>query len=685
MACLPDSVSGQTRRRATTPGAFRCRGPMSKKKGRGVPTPGRTEQNVSPRTPPFPPSLQALGRAATWLAGFAAVAVVALYLRAVLPYELNPYDEGVIAYGAEQVLKGRRPGVDFYVPYSPAAFYAVAAAFRLAGVRLLVERGVGAALILGVVALGFALIVRRPAPERIGGASLALAAVTAGMAGLLLSVGWVSPVTSGALALLLLTGLAVTAAVPGGRPRHAFLAGLTIGLTMLWRLDFGFGALGAAGLTWLLRAGPTPPAPHPLGGRGAGGGRSRFLGALTLCAGAALVAVPPFAMLLAAGGRRAIDSLLVWPLLGTQAASLPWPPLLPGPLPEGPGGTSTLDRLAHATGGWPFYFPLLAIALAGLRLARRQSLTARQITVGTWLLAASLPMFLYANGRTDAVHILPLLTLALLLAALAAQGGSQFPAPGSQQEDVRAESRTGHSRAERGSGGAEGTGRRALDGASFRAVQRRPRDRTGGAPDPPRPSEARLFGCGGGAGGRMICWSLILGLLPLIGSPLARLARVPPSEALPHMELPGPRGAGIYPDLPVGMQYGRIVRALQAFVPPDGRIFSGTPRHDVFLTNDIMLYFLAERDAATYYWCLDAGVTTTAPVQEEMIREIAAAETRAVLLSLIAQNPEENEGARSSGVSRLDDFLKQRFRSVPYQPPSAPVRFWDLRVPAVSQ
>src|SRR5215212_9549727 len=103
-------------------------------------------------------------RTVIWLAGFGAVAIVALYLRAVLPYELNPYDEGVIAYGAEQVLDGKRPGVDFYVPYSPGAFYAVAAAFRVAGIRLLVERGVGALLVMAVVALGFTLIAPRWRP-----------------------------------------------------------------------------------------------------------------------------------------------------------------------------------------------------------------------------------------------------------------------------------------------------------------------------------------------------------------------------------------------------------------------------------------------------------------------------------------------------------------------------------------
>jgi hypothetical protein len=534
--------------------------------------------------------------------GAGAVALVAFYLRAVLPYELNPYDEGVIAYGAEQVLKGRRPGVDFYVPYSPGAFYAVAAAFRLFGVRLLVERGVGAALVLTAVALGFALLVRRSGDAPLSPPRILLAAIAAAAAGVLLSIGWFSPVTGGALALLLLSGLAVTHAALAGTPRAGFLAGLTVGLLMLWRLDFGLGGLAAAGVTWVVC-----------------GVGSRIAGLLALGLGAAVIAVPPFAGLLAAGGKRAMNSLLVWPLSGTQAADLPWPPLVPGPLPS---AVTTLERLAHATGGWPFYFPLLAVLLALLRMTRRETLTPREISVGTWLLAAAIPMFLYANGRTDYAHVLPLLTLSLLLAALAVMG--------------------------------------MLDEATLPA---RPAARVA-------PVVAR--------------WSFILALLLFVWSPLAKLARIPPAEVLRHMELPGERGAGIYPDLPVGMQYERILRAFNQVVPPGGRIFSGTPRHDVFLTNDIMLYFLAEREPATYYWCLDAGVTTTPAVQQEMIRDLERAGTGAVAIWLLPRNDEANESARSSGVTLFDDYLKRAYRPAPYQSPNAPVRFYDLLLPAGS-
>lgn len=604
-----------------------------------------------------------------------AMVLVGCYLREVLPYKLNPYDEGVIAYGAEQVLKGRRPGVEFYVPYSPGAFYAVAAAFSLFGVRLLVERAVGALLIVAITGLGYALLVRRRDEPDVTPAEVTLASATATAAGLLLGVGWVSPVTSGALALLLLSGLALMAALPAGRPRDGLLVGLAVGLLMLWRLDFGLVGLAAAGITWLACAGrreaekqtpadktpvarkqtpadKTPDAVgkvrrtasrlayHSTGAWRLASGvcleilrlRGGFVatspqvlaGAIAIGVGAAIVAGPPFAWLLAAGGRRAVNSLLVWPLLGTRAAALPWPPLLPGPMSVGPDPPLTLERLAHATGSWPFYFPLLALALLAWRLAavRRPggTLTPRERAAGLWLLCVGAALFVYANGRTDYHHVLPLLTISLLVAALALAGGLR-----SEEEDERPSTRE---------------------------------------------ELRRITGLA----------AFLLGLGLLLPPPLENLARTPAPDDPRVGELPGPRGAGIYPDIPFGSRYARIIFALQRLVPPDGYFFSGTPRHDLFLTNDVMLYFLAERDAGTYYWCLDAGVTTTEPVQREMIQEIEAHHVPAVVLYQIARNQEGNEGARSSGVKLLDDYLATRYRLLPMPTPNPRLHFYDLLI-----
>jgi hypothetical protein len=127
------------------------------------------------------------------------------------------------------------------------------------------------------------------------------------------------------------------------------------------------------------------------------------------------------------------------------------------------------------------------------------------------------------------------------------------------------------------------------------------------------------------------------------------------------LELPGPRGAGIYPPFRYSRQYRVLVPLIQEHVAPAQAIFSGTRQHDVYLTNDILLYFLSERNAATYYWCLDAGVTSTAPVQQQMVGELERGGVAAAVAWTAAMGSESNAGGRSSGVRLLDDWLAREF------------------------
>ena len=62
------------------------------------------------------------------------------------------YDEGIPLTDAQLLLAGRVPFRDFYSNYPPGVFLLLAAAFRLLGTSVLVERGVGLVLHLGVAA-----------------------------------------------------------------------------------------------------------------------------------------------------------------------------------------------------------------------------------------------------------------------------------------------------------------------------------------------------------------------------------------------------------------------------------------------------------------------------------------------------------------------------------------------------
>ena len=119
------------------------------------------------------------------------------------------------------------------------------------------------------------------------------------------------------------------------------------------------------------------------------------------------------------------------------------------------------------------------------------------------------------------------------------------------------------------------------------------------------------------------------------------------------------RAAGIRvraADLP----FKQAVDYVRENVPAGERIFVGMLRHDRLYTNDVMIYFLSERDAATRYHELHPGLTTTEPNQREIIADLEQAHARWLVLEEEHVN-EPNQSSVSSGVHVLDDFIRQHF------------------------
>ncbi|MCZ6877710.1 MAG: hypothetical protein O7G29_06180, partial [Acidobacteria bacterium] len=54
--------------------------------------------------------------------------------------EVLIYDEGIVVYAAERILKGEIPYRDFWGIYPPGQFYTLALAFNFFGTSLMVER-----------------------------------------------------------------------------------------------------------------------------------------------------------------------------------------------------------------------------------------------------------------------------------------------------------------------------------------------------------------------------------------------------------------------------------------------------------------------------------------------------------------------------------------------------------------
>jgi len=89
------------------------------------------------------------------------------YFLAGIHREVNIYDEGVVVYGAERVLRGDTPYRDFWTIYSPGQFYTLAAVLKLFGSFVLVERVwdlfVRSLLGLAIFFVGFKLTGFKPA------------------------------------------------------------------------------------------------------------------------------------------------------------------------------------------------------------------------------------------------------------------------------------------------------------------------------------------------------------------------------------------------------------------------------------------------------------------------------------------------------------------------------------------
>ena len=116
---------------------------------------------------------------------------------------------------------------------------------------------------------------------------------------------------------------------------------------------------------------------------------------------------------------------------------------------------------------------------------------------------------------------------------------------------------------------------------------------------------------------------------------------------------PLPRAAGMS-ILPSDVAIWRTLdEAVREHVPEAGRLFVGEHRHDALLTSPTRMYFLLGRLPAVRYHELHPAVVDTAPVQREMVEDLARHATPLVILRT------------SSADARLDRWRDQLATSVP--------------------
>jgi hypothetical protein len=317
--------------------------------------------------------------------------VLAAMLFPLLPTHTDPgpaMDEGLLLVEPERVLEGDLPNRDFESFYGPANTYVLAAVYAVSEPDVVIERGVGVAYRLAVIAGVFAL------------ASFAgiVVAVAAGLISgvLLFTTGPIAFAYFGGLAcaILGLFLLARAATRIGTRGRLYVLAGIAGGLAISYRPQFGFALLlGAVPL---------------LLGHSAAAVRRFVLGA-------ALGALPLAVHTVIAGPAAVFENLVVDAFFRSAPQSTrPFPPEV-----------ASETRLMVLTG-----IALVALVVCAAILWRRapRSADARRVAAIALFSAGLAPQ---ALGRVGALHLIEVACVAvpLLPYAFIAVAGERWTAP----------------------------------------------------------------------------------------------------------------------------------------------------------------------------------------------------------------------------------------------------------------
>ena len=156
-----------------------------------------------------------------------------LYFTLCMDRNVNPYDEGIILFGANRVMDGDIPHRDFYTNYGPAQFYIIAALFKMFGPSVLIERCWDTIVRSVLAALVFA-VADRFTPRRLAVLASAASVTWLGYLGYYGYTAFAALAASIASLLFLIPA----PASPGSKLGPIF-AGGCMGIAALFRYDVG--------------------------------------------------------------------------------------------------------------------------------------------------------------------------------------------------------------------------------------------------------------------------------------------------------------------------------------------------------------------------------------------------------------------------------------------------------------
>jgi hypothetical protein len=126
-------------------------------------------------------------------------------------------------------------------------------------------------------------------------------------------------------------------------------------------------------------------------------------------------------------------------------------------------------------------------------------------------------------------------------------------------------------------------------------------------------------------------------------------------------ENPATKGLCFFPD----NDHIQTIEFITSHTRPDQKIFVGLTRSDVAFSNDNLIYFASARLPATKWSHFDPYLQNTSEIQTQMIQEFEANTPPFIVLdSEFDSLREPNDGFKSTGVTLLDEYFRNKYRHV---------------------
>lgn len=123
----------------------------------------------------------------------------------------------------------------------------------------------------------------------------------------------------------------------------------------------------------------------------------------------------------------------------------------------------------------------------------------------------------------------------------------------------------------------------------------------------------------------------------------------------------------------IRMDQGQVTAAafVRARSCADERVFVAATRHDLFVVNNVALYFAMDRLPGTHWHSFDPGLQTRADIQGAMVRDLRRSDVRWIVRDASKDDIwEPNASSISSGVRVLDRWIAGNYHLVGQFPPA---------------